>query len=250
MTVRKFAPIYLALPEMKAKDSADRDKQLSDHIVRLMGDKFLAAEISRQDLFDYIDKRYKDDMAKKNIRYDVAAVSFDVMPEPNHRQRVLKGSERQRLLKETPVWIRRLFIVALETCLSRGDLLRLRWEDIDEESGTIMPDGGRVKSEVEQATPLTNAVKKVLANIKRERQHANVHNLETAHLVFVREDGSAITGDMMNKAQLKAFDRADVKDFHFHDTRHTIKTSWARRGIPVEAAMLGAGHKTVAMHQA
>jgi integrase len=277
MTVRKFAPIYLALPEMKAKDSADRDKQLSDHIVRLMGDKFLA-EISRQDLFDYIDKRrgetlfrcgewtairvsdgtiknelsclrhmlnlarrYKDDMAKKNIRYDVAAVSFDVMPEPNHRQRVLKGSERQRLLKETPVWIRRLFIVALETCLSRGDLLRLRWEDIDEESGTIMPDGGRVKSEVEQATPLTNAVKKVLANIKRERQHANVHNLETAHLVFVREDGSAITGDMMNKAQLKAFDRADVKDFHFHDTRHTIKTSWARRGIPVEAAMLGAG---------
>jgi integrase len=42
----------------------------------------------------------------------------------------------------------------------------------------------------------------------------------------------------------------DVKDFHFHDTRHTIKTSWARRGIPVEAAMLGAGHKTVAMHQA
>ena len=56
MTVRKFAPIYLALPEMKAKDSADRDKQLSDHIVRLMDDKFLA-EISRQDLFDYIDKR-------------------------------------------------------------------------------------------------------------------------------------------------------------------------------------------------
>ena len=76
-------------------------------------------------------------------------------------------------------------------------------------------------------------MKKVLANIKRERQHANVHNLETEHLVFVREDGSAITGDMMNKAQLKAFDRADVKDFHFHDTRHTIKTSWARRGIPV-----------------
>ncbi len=28
MTVRKFAPIYLALPEMKAKDSADCDKQL------------------------------------------------------------------------------------------------------------------------------------------------------------------------------------------------------------------------------
>jgi integrase len=41
-----------------------------------------------------------------------------------------------------------------------------------------------------------------------------------------------------------------VKDFRFHDTRHTAKTSWARQGIPVEAAMLEVRHKRVQMHQA
>src|SRR5262249_6021246 len=56
MTIAKFAPIYRDLPDIKSKDSADRDNQLLDHIVRLMGNKLLAA-ISRKDLTDYIAAR-------------------------------------------------------------------------------------------------------------------------------------------------------------------------------------------------
>ena len=123
----------------------------------------------------------KEEMRKNGIVYEVSSVSFDgVLPEANHRQRVLKDSERQRLLKESPVWLRGLLIAGLETCLSEGDLLRLRWEDIDEETGAISPDGGRLKTAVRQDAPLTDAVKKVLAEIKRERQRAKVRNLDTA----------------------------------------------------------------------
>jgi integrase len=285
MTIAKFAPLYHDLPEIKAKRSADRDRQLLGHVIRIMGNKLLA-EIRRSDLFAYIEKRrketlfrcgewtkipvkdgcirnelavlrwmlnlarrYKDDFAKdKDINYEVATVSFDVMPEANTRSRILKDTERQRLLEESPVWLQRLFIVALETCLSRGDCLRLEWDDIDEENGVIVPNGGRLKTEVRQAAPLTDAVKKVLADIKRERQRAKVQTISS--LVFIREDGRPITGDMLNKARLKACKRAKVSDFKFHDSRHTAKTSWARRGIPVEAAMLGAGHASVQMHQA
>src|SRR5262249_42303107 len=138
ITIAKFAPLYKELPEIKAKRSADRDEELLAHVIRIMGDKLLA-EISRQDLFDYIEKRrgetlsgcgewtniplkdgeirnelailrrmlnlarqYKDEMAKKGIRYEVSAVSFEgVMPDSNHRQRTLKDTERQRLLKES-----------------------------------------------------------------------------------------------------------------------------------------------------
>jgi integrase len=163
---------------------------------------------------------------------------------------VLRDAEAQRLLIESPVWLRRLLTAALETCISRGDLLRLQWEDIDEESGTIIPDGGRLKTSVTQAAPLTDAVRTILADIKVERARAKVHNIETAHLIFTRESGDPIAGDMITKASGKACKGAGVKDFHFHDPRHTVKTSWARRGIPVESAMLGAGHKSVQMHQA
>jgi integrase len=161
---------------------------------------------------------------------------------------VLKDSERERLLKACPVWLRWLFIVALETCLSRGDLLRLRWEDIDEENGVIAPQGGRLKTAVRQAAPLTDAVKKVLADIKRERKRTKVQTISS--LIFTREDGRPITRDMVNKGRLKVCKLATVSDFRFHDTRHTAKTAWARRGIPVEAAMLGAGHASIQMHKA
>ena len=283
MTIAKFVPLYYDLPETKKKRSADRDEELLSHVVRIMGD-ILLAEISRQDLFNYIDKRrdetlfrcgewtkvpvkdgtirnelailrhmrnlarrYQDEMAKKGIHYQVSAVSFEgVMPNANNRNRVLKDTERPRLLKECPLWLRRLFIVALETCLSLGDLLRLTWNDIDYVNGVIVPNGGRLKTEVRQAAPLTAPVRKILADIKREGKTAKVQTISS--LVFVR-DGHPITGNMVDKAVKKACKRANVNDFKFHDTRHTAKTAWARRGIPVEAAMLGAGHKSVQMHQ-
>lgn len=256
MTIGRWMPICLGLKEMKDKDSTDRDEQIAKHIVRLMGNTLLA-EISRDDLFNYRDARrketlfrcgewtkvpvsdgcirnelallrralnlarvYKESKAKDGIKYEVSTVSFDgVMPEPNHRQRVLSDSERPKLLKECPLWLQWLLIVALETCISIGDLLRLRLEDIDEEGGVIVPDGGRLKTEVRQAAPLTEAVKKVLTEIKRERQRSKVRNLETSHLVFVREDGSAITYNSVYKALHRACKRAGVKDFRFHDTR-------------------------------
>src|SRR5258705_842667 len=210
MTVAKFAPLYYELPETKAKRSADRDEQLLGHVVRIMGDKLLA-EISRSDLFAYIDKRrgeklfrcgkwtdipvkdgtirnelailrrmlnlarrYQEDIAKtKGVHYEVSAVSFEgVMPKANNRERVLKQTERHRLLRESPLWLRRLFIVALETCLSLGDLLRLTWDDIDYGNGVIVPNGGRLKTEVRQAAPLPAAVRKILADLKREAKRA------------------------------------------------------------------------------
>jgi len=285
MTVAKFDPIYRDLPEIKAKRSASRDNELLRHLVRHLGDKRLS-DISREDLFDYIAKRrkdtlfrggdwtkipvsdgciknelaclrrmlnlarmYKEAKAKEGVRYDVSTVSFTgVMPESGHRERVLKDGEREQLLKTCPLWLKRLVTVALETCLSRGDLLRLSWDDIDEENGVIVPDGGRLKTSVRQAAPLTKPVREVLAEIENERKRTKVQPISS--LIFVRSDGHPITGNMVSKALRKVCDRAGVRDFRLHDSRHTAKTAWARRGIPVEAAMLGAGHKSVQMHKA
>lgn len=45
------------------------------------------------------------------------------------------------------------------------------------------------------------------------------------------------------------FDRvvkeAGIRDFRFKDFRHTAKTKWAEAGIPPEAAMLAAGHRSL-----
>ena len=174
----------------------------------------------------------------------------------------MSESEKKRLLPACAPWLRRLLTVAMETSLSRGDLLRLTWSMIDEEEGVIVPDGGRKKTGVRQAAPLTDNVRAVLAEIRAERIvpekvtsfEQTIKELKKlpaiSPLVFLRENGQPITGDMIVTALRNACKLAKVSNFTFHDTRHCAKTAWARAGIPVEAAMLAAGHASVQMHHA
>jgi integrase len=71
-------------------------------------------------------------------------VSFNggVIPAATSRTRILKPDEEKRLLENSPLLLRRLLVVAMETALSRGDLPRLEWDDVDYENGVIVPKGG------------------------------------------------------------------------------------------------------------
>ena len=67
------------------------------------------------------------------------------LPKKGERNRVLNPDEYQRLLAAAPLWFRRVLIVAFETCLSQGDLLRLTDDMVDEKAGVIVPRDGRIK---------------------------------------------------------------------------------------------------------
>ena len=153
MTVARWAVLCRELPEIKGKRSLARDDQLYTHVIRHLGDKALT-ELAREDLFAYIEKRrgekvqrygkpsktgVKDGTIKNELAslrrmlnlaasrgLQVAALSFkDVMPSANSRSRTLSESEKKRLLPACAPWLRRLLTVAMETSLSRGDLLRM-----------------------------------------------------------------------------------------------------------------------------
>src|SRR5262249_9528797 len=183
----------------------------------------------------------------RRLGYEVASPSFDMIPAGGHRTRVLKDSERERLLPECPVWLVQLLVVALETCISLGDLLRLTWSMIDYESGVIVPAGGRKKTGVAQISPLTPTVRKILDEIRAENRRSKVTNI--GDLVFTREDGSSISASMVEKQLARSCALAGGKNFRFHDTRHTTKTAWASRGIWGEAAMAAGGRSPVQVRQ-
>ena len=152
------------------------------------------------------------------------------------------------MLDAYPGWLRRVATVARETCLSEGDIIRLTKPMIDRQRRELVPAGGRVKTGVEQRAPLTDHVLEILDEIEREKRRgsivANVNGL-----VFTRDDGRAITKDMITQAVRVARKRAGVADFRFHDYRHSAKTEWSRQGVHVDVAMKAAGHNSVAMHQ-
>lgn len=275
MTVAEWADAYFELAEVKQKRSINDDRARSAAIVRHLGNK-LWTEIERDDLFRYVNDRRKECIMRngkqrktrvsdgtirnelsllkrmRNLAQErgikVSALSFKgVSPSAGSRERVLKASEQTLLFEVMPRWFRWLSEGSLETALSEGDLLRLTESMIDEDQGVVIPQGGRKKTGVRQIAPLTPRFREILQEIRTARKKGEiVPNIRG--LVFSRDDGRPITKNQVTWAMAEACRRSGVENFRFHDLRHTAKTRWARAGIPVEAAMLAAGHSSVLMH--
>ena len=131
------------------------------------------------------------------------------LPKKGERNRVLNPDEYQRLLAAAPIWFRRVLVVAFETCLSQGDLLRLTDDMIDEKAGVIVPRDGRIKTGVEQVSPLTATVREVFKELRSER--GKVQNLTFRH-VFTK-NGRPINKTMIENAMASTFKRAGSKTF-------------------------------------
>jgi len=179
-----------------------------------------------------------------NVRGLMATLPSITLPAKGRPTRLPNNKEFEGLIEASPIWLRRIVIVAAETCLSQADVLRLDDSMIDANEGVIVPEGGRAKTSVLQVAPITPKVSAVLEDIGRERKMvANI-----SKLIFTR-NGKPITKGMLQGAFTTAAKKAGIEGFTFHGLRHLAKTRWARAGIPVEVAMLGAGHASVQMHQ-
>jgi len=159
------------------------------------------------------------------------------------RDRILFDEEYRRLLDHSPRWLQRVFVGAYEACLSRSDLLNLTWSEVNRRVGVIKLEGGRDKTKVRQIVPISPELNEVLDELWQE--HQRVPNMEGR--VFTR-GGRSISPSGLRKAFEKAVRSVGIQNFRFHDFRHTAKTRWVANGVPTEAAMLAAGHKSVEAH--
>ncbi len=115
--------------------------------------------------------------------------------------------------------------------------------DVGRGTGHVLP-----TAESPDNTESSGPSSQILEDIGRDKKSgAIVANV--AGLVFTREDGRAITKDMIGMAVKKAARKGNIRDFRFHDYRHTALTDWARKNINVDVAMLAAGHESVQMHK-
>jgi integrase len=154
---------------------------------------------------------------------DAAAPSFAGLIQRSQRDRILHAGEETAMLDAYLGWLRRIAIVARETCLSERDIIRLTKSMIDKQRREIVPAGGRVKMGIEQRAPLTDRVLEIIDEIEREKRRANIVANVNA-LVFTRDDGRAINQDMITQDMRVARKRAKVDNFRFHDYRHSAKT--------------------------
>lgn len=119
-----------------------------------------------------------------------------------------------------------IYITAAFTGLRRGELIALRWRDVDfagqvvrvrasyAEGVLTTPKSGKVRS-----VPLAPPVAEALAKLgQRERWTGD------DDLVFVGQAGSYLDGRALRRRYDAALERAGLRKLRFHDLRHTFGT--------------------------
>jgi integrase len=159
---------------------------------------------------------------------------------PRGRVRFLSDQERTALLdacqgSHNP-YLYTVVVVALSTGARRGELLSLRWPDVD--LNRSMLTFRETKNGETRSVPLTGRGFDALA------QHAKSRRLTTP-LVFPDRTGTRPLG--IRGAFDNAVERAGIADFHFHDLRHTFASYLAMNGASLLEIAEVLGHKTLAM---
>lgn len=144
-----------------------------------------------------------------------------LLPEPKRRVRWLTQDEAARLISELPDHLAAMARFSLETGLRQANVTGLTWQqvDIDRQCAWIHPDQSKAKNAIH--VPLS---KSAIEIIKSQSGRNPVY-------IFTY-DGAKIT-NVSTKAWYKALDRAGIKDFRWHDLRHTWASWHVMRGTPL-----------------
>lgn len=158
--------------------------------------------------------------------------------EDNSRVRYLTPDEARCLLGHCPGNIRPLVVLALHTGMRKGELLGLRWEDIDFASRTIHL--RHTKNGRPRDVPMTETVARMLLEMKA---------VTPGKALFYTAIGRKRPLRDFRTAWQRALRLAGIWDFRFHDLRHTTASTLAMAGVDMRTIQEILGHRSPAMTQ-
>jgi integrase len=159
----------------------------------------------------------------------------------NNRERVLSFEEEMRLLRcctdERPMsylrkgrlvnalrkggrgYLKALIVTAADTAMRKGELLKLKWKEVDFDSRMITVVAMNSKTARERKIGMTVRV---------------VEELQTLWKKGLLDQDSLVFGvkDNFQNGFTKVKEEAGIEDFHFHDLRHTAITRMVASGMP------------------
>lgn len=159
------------------------------------------------------------------------------LADENRRTRVLSYDEEERLLAACTgrgAHLRPIIIVALDTGLRRGEILKMIWNDIDFNNDLIHIQAFNTKTMRSRTVGISDRMRIELHAIYEAKQPK-------------MEDRVFGLFDNIKKSFATACHNAGIVDFRFHDIRHTAATRLAAAGVPLTTISGCLGHTTTAM---
>lgn len=154
--------------------------------------------------------------------------------ERNQRMRFLSPEEEERLLEECNSHLYPIVLTALNTGMRRGEILGLRWNQVDFSRGLIIVEN--TKNDEIREIPMNATLTRALRDVKVKA--AGEH-------VFSRHTGEITRS--VRTAFNNAVRRAELNDLRFHDLRHTFASKLVMAGVDILTVKELLGHKTISM---
>jgi integrase len=163
------------------------------------------------------------------------APTVRLLREPTRRIRFLTREQAQRLLRELPPHLEAMATFTLATGLRASNVTGLSWEQVDLERriAWIHPDQAKARRAI--AVPLNGTAMRVV-----RAQYAR-------HPVFLFTFKGSPVRQVSTKAWYNALARAEIKNFRWHDLRHTWASWHVQSGTPLFALQELAGWETEKM---
>lgn len=153
----------------------------------------------------------------------------------NQRTRILSEEEEARLflaLKDNEI-VKQIVTVALHTGMRRGEIFNLKWFDVDFNRGLIQV--RESKSNKKRFIPMNETIRNLLNGLKRKSEFVFPSPKTNGKLTDIKHSFTS------------ALSEAEIKDFHFHDLRHTAATRMADKGADGFTLMRILGHSDIRM---
>lgn len=248
-----FAKEYLEVYAKPNKKSWRRDRISIDNLTTFFGNRHLH-EIGPIDIEKYKRSRIGK-VTKSTINRELACLKtifnkaiewgkaynnpvrkIKFFPENNRRLRYLTKEEIKTLYDACCDHLKPIIMVAITTGMRKSEILNLKWEDVDFHQRIIYLID--TKNNEKREIPMNDAAFDTLLKVKK---HSN------SPYIFCNNDGKPYTD--IKKGFYAALRRSGIKNFRFHDLRHTFASHLAMAGVDLHTIKELLGHKDIKMTQ-
>jgi len=253
-TLEEFSTEYLQYKrDVDQKRSWKRDEELLVPLNKLFGHKRLS-DIKVKDIEEFKVLRLKEvksstvnrslsvlkhllKLAKKWEKFygDNPVSTAGLLEENNLIQQILTPKEEERLLNNSADHLKDIIVCALNTGMRIGEIVSLKWSEVDLENNIITVTQTNSKSKKERNIPINSVLRSLLIELKL-RSGVN-------EFVFLNNKGQRIK--TIRTAFKAACRRANINGLRIHDLRHTTATRMVESGANIVAISKILGHSDI-----
>ena len=248
-TFSKLAEWYLNLESVKKLATYERVEICLNNFNKVFGDTKLS-DLCLTDLEDYQIKRERAGKAKSTIDIEVGIASamvnkaFDndkvsgdtlkpfrciknvLVRGSNARKKTITVEEYIKLLDAAQDYLKPILIIGFNTGMRLGEILNLKWSNIDRKEGFIRLTEGDTKEKKEKIIPINSNVGNVFDRIIPHVHHDYVFTYRHNPL-----QKFTTTFKTCCKNAGIDYGRKEENGITFHDMRRTVKTNMLKAGI-------------------